>query len=51
MKEYKIEGWYRYGDNEKDYEFETIQAESAEIAMKNFLEIYRGVTFFKLLVN
>lgn len=50
METFKVEGWYRYGNNEKDFEFEIIEADTAEDAIKDFLEIYKGIRFFKLLI-
>ena len=36
MKTFEIEGWYRYGDNEKDFEVETFKAENLDEAISLF---------------
>ena len=51
MKKYKITGWHRWGDNEKDFEVETIEAENSVDALTKFKELFVNYKFFSIVVN
>jgi hypothetical protein len=49
MKTFKVEGWYRYRNNdEKDYEQETITCTSVQVALQIFTDKYKTIHFFKI---
>ena len=51
MKKYKVTGWYRYGDNEKDFEVEEIEADSYVDALKKFQELFINYKFFNICLD
>ena len=40
MKQYEVKGWYRYSDNEKDYEYAKIIAENEHMVITLFKDMY-----------
>ena len=40
MKRYEVKGWFRYGDNEKDYQYADIIAENEQMVITIFKEMY-----------
>ena len=40
MKRYEVKGWFRYGDNEKDYQYADITAENEQMVIIIFKEMY-----------
>lgn len=40
MKQYEVKGWYRYADNEKDYEYVKIIAENEQMVITLFKDMY-----------
>ncbi len=49
MKTFKVEGWYRWKNNdEKDYEQETITCSSVQVAIQIFTDKYKPINFFKI---
>lgn len=51
MKKYKITGWHRWSDNEKDFEVKTIEARNSIDALTKFKELFIDYNFFSILVN
>jgi len=41
MKRYDVKGWFRYGDNEKDYQHAEIVAENEQDVLHYFKEMYK----------
>ena len=50
VKEYTVEGWYRYNDNEKDFITQTIHATTAVSAEQLFRNKYKH-HFFNIYVE
>ena len=48
MKEYTIEVWYRYGDNEKDFEVFKIKSNSEAEAIREVVLRFRIYKIFKV---
>ena len=40
MKRYEVKGWFRYADNEKDYQYANITAENEQMVITIFKEMY-----------
>ena len=40
MKQYEVKGWYRYADNEKDYEYAKIIAENEQMVIMLFKDMF-----------
>lgn len=40
MKRYEVKGWFRYGDNEKDYQHADITAENEQMVITIFKEMF-----------
>ena len=40
MKQYEVKGWYRYSDNEKDYEYAKIIAENEQMVITLFRDMF-----------
>jgi len=40
MKTFEVEGWYRYADNEKDYQSADITAENEQMVITIFKEMF-----------
>jgi hypothetical protein len=40
MKQYEVKGWYRYADNEKDYEYANIIAENEQMVITLFKDMF-----------
>ena len=38
MKKYEVRGWYRYADNEKDFIYEEITADSQQMVISIFTQ-------------
>ena len=47
-KYYEVEGWYRYRNNEKDFEKEIIIAMNTEDAIEDFKRLFNEYNFFKV---
>jgi len=41
MKRYDVKGWFRYGDNEKDYQHAEIVAENEQMVITLFRDLYK----------
>ena len=41
MKQYEVKGWYRYADNEKDYEYAKIIASSEQMVITLFKDMFK----------
>ena len=50
VKEYTVEGWYRYNDNEKDFITQTIHATTPASAEKLFRSKY-DINFFNVYIE
>jgi len=48
MKVFKVSGWYRYGDNEKDFEVEMFKTETPEEAIELFKNDFKTIKFFSI---
>lgn len=46
MNKYEIYGWFRYGDNEKEYENAYVIADNEQDAITMFKELYPRKRFF-----
>lgn len=51
MKTFEITGWYRYGDNEKDFEVEAFKTETPTEAISLFNNIFKDRRFFSINVK
>jgi hypothetical protein len=52
MKTFEVEGWYRYSNgDEKDFEVETFESETPEIAFELFRQNYWNVKFYSIKVK
>lgn len=47
MKQFKIEFWFRYGNDQKDFDIETIEAESFTQAVEKLKEKHSKISIFK----
>ena len=41
MKRYEVKGWFRYGDNEKDFIYEEIIADSQQMVISIFTQTHK----------
>ena len=41
MKQYEVKGWYRYADNEKDYEYANIIAANEQMVITIFKDMFK----------
>jgi hypothetical protein len=48
MKTFEVKGWYRYGDNQKDYVYESIEAEYTQQAIALFISLHNDRNFFAI---
>ena len=48
MKRYEVRGWYRFGDNEKDFEYADIVAENEQDVITMFRHLYKDIRFFSI---
>ena len=47
MKRYEVRGWYRYEDDEKDFEYADIIAENEQMVITIFKEMFKQ-NFFSI---
>jgi len=47
MKNYKIEFWFRYGNEEKDFDIEAIEAKTFRDAVEILKNKYPKISIFK----
>jgi hypothetical protein len=47
MKKYEVRGWYRYADNEKDFIYEEITADSQQMVISIFTQTHKR-NFFSI---
>jgi hypothetical protein len=48
MRTFEVYGWYRYADNEKDYVYESIEAEYEQQSIALFLSLHNDRNFFAI---
>ena len=48
MKTFKVTGWYRSFNSEKDFISEDFKCENLKIAIQLFSEKYKNINFYKI---
>jgi hypothetical protein len=48
MKTFIVEGWYRPGDFEKEFEEEEIKCSSVQVAIQIFTDKYDRINFYQI---